>query len=829
MFFTHPTSSGLRWFTLLGLLVYAQSASAQLVARMSPTLTPDDFHTPTGYLEYLPEGHLTSGKKYPVIVFLHGLGEKGDGSDGQIWRVANVGPPRILRNWYSGGQKGPNPMTFTVNGKEETFILICPQLSSRYGGFDEMLHAFMPFIFEHYAKYIDRSRVYLTGLSMGGGGVWRTPTLHPEWFAAIAPICAANWPDQWGGPAQLAAHRIPVWAFHNQFDGTVGVNNTLEWIKQIENADPKPVPAPKVTIYPTGGHDAWSSAYRTDNGLHTPNLYQWFLGHTKTSPAPTRTVIWDGKRWEVYDLSTKNWIATTVQPTDDVVMAGQYPLSGTSFTCNNLNVERGGKLHIGSGVTITVNGQLRIDGGPWGFPQLDGEILVANGGSLVQTTNSTLGLMGGKFRVQRQRNPTRVTGAGVGYNFCSAPVNGLSGIHLPGAANLRFWYSETGQRWQPANSLLQPGLGYTAGMAGTDASYELAVSGWPTGNLTYGKVNNGNIGINVTKSPGLFSGYNLLGNPYPSAIDLNLFFADPDNSELDGTAWLWNDGDQGSGQGNYLVANRLTNINAIPAGQGFFALAKNNGYVMFKNAHRKAGNNQEFYRTEGEEVVLERLSLRVAQNEGNYDELHLGFSSSFTEREDRSYDAVKIDNPSGLNVSFQWQNKRWAGLALPSTMTDKAWSVPLTVQVRTEAEYTIKALENDQPLGRPMFLEDRATNEYYLMQAEREHKISIRPGVHTNRFFLRFGNEVVGDRNENVPVRAYSYGKDLYLLAAKGKSGNAKIVIYNSMGNLVQQFDNVWLDYAIRQVPTQIGASHIYIVEITLNGETFKQRVWLEK
>ena len=133
------------------------------------------------YLEYLPKNYSTSGEKSPVIIFLHGIGERGDGVSA-VEKVKKWGPPRHI-------EEGDD-MTFVVNGKEYSFIVISPQLSRSQSNWGPNI---VDGIVDHVMKTynIDPDRVYLTGLSLGGGGTWAYAVSDyntDNKFAAIAPI-----------------------------------------------------------------------------------------------------------------------------------------------------------------------------------------------------------------------------------------------------------------------------------------------------------------------------------------------------------------------------------------------------------------------------------------------------------------------------------------------------------------------------------------------------------------------------------------------------------------------------------------------------------------
>src|SRR6266404_2818515 len=137
------------------------------------------------YLLFLPEGYGKTRQRWPLMLFLHGAGESGT----NLANVKTHGPPKI------------------VDSKPDfPFILVSPQSPGR-GWNPDTLNALLGRIIRKYR--VDKDRVYLTGLSMGGYGTWALAAAHPEKFAAIVPICGGGNPVD---AKKLA--RVPVWVFH---------------------------------------------------------------------------------------------------------------------------------------------------------------------------------------------------------------------------------------------------------------------------------------------------------------------------------------------------------------------------------------------------------------------------------------------------------------------------------------------------------------------------------------------------------------------------------------------------------------------------------------
>ena len=228
-----------------------------------------------GFYEYKPIDYsVDPTKKYPLIIFLHGIGERGNGTTQLPFLLANAIPKYI---------NAGHPMTFTsLSGVQETFLVLSPQLSTAYGSWqniyvDEMLK---------YAKAnlrVDTNRIFLTGLSLGGGGTWKyatASTANASQFASIAVTCGTC---EWSNMCNLASVNLPVWAFHAVDDGTVGVNCTNNAINMMMTCNPTVVPIK--TIYPSGNHWIWDMSFDTAHAWQNPNVFEWFLGQGKNLAA----------------------------------------------------------------------------------------------------------------------------------------------------------------------------------------------------------------------------------------------------------------------------------------------------------------------------------------------------------------------------------------------------------------------------------------------------------------------------------------------------------------------------------------------------------------
>ncbi|PWT74221.1 MAG: hypothetical protein C5B59_11595 [Bacteroidetes bacterium] len=224
-----------------------------------------------GFYEYLPAGYNSGAAQYPLLIFIHGLSQLGDGSS-QLNRVLWAGPPLLISN-------GQFPTSFTVNNTQFSFIIISPQFI-QFPVPDDV-DSVVNYAVTHYR--VDMRRIYLTGMSMGGGATWEYAgdTIQPygRKLSAIVPVCGASYPTQGRGRV-IAKDNLPVWATHNDGDPTVPVTATIDYINYI-NQPPAPIPAARMTIFHSNLHDAWTQTYDPNYRENGMNVYEWMLQYQR--------------------------------------------------------------------------------------------------------------------------------------------------------------------------------------------------------------------------------------------------------------------------------------------------------------------------------------------------------------------------------------------------------------------------------------------------------------------------------------------------------------------------------------------------------------------
>ena len=213
----------------------AQTAERQVAKRLALT---NGEHIEMQYLLYLPPAYGSSDNEWPLLLFLHGAGERGD--DLELVKVH--GPPKMI-----------------AQGKDFPFVVISPQCPEGEIWSIETLHALINEVVETHR--IDKSRIYVTGLSMGGYGSWGLAYTYPDLFAAAVPICGGGEPEK----APLMKE-IPTWVFHGAKDTAVPLQRSQEMVDALKATGGDV----RFTVYPEAGHvGAWENAYGD------PELWEW--------------------------------------------------------------------------------------------------------------------------------------------------------------------------------------------------------------------------------------------------------------------------------------------------------------------------------------------------------------------------------------------------------------------------------------------------------------------------------------------------------------------------------------------------------------------------
>jgi predicted peptidase len=244
------------------LAIFAWAVRPEVSLPLEPLVFKDKDGRQLPYRLMKPDGY-DAGKKYPLVVFLHGAGERGTDNAKQMthgvpqfaskenraeypcFLIAPQCPANVKWvdvDWSAASHTIPKEMTEPARLTIELIEAIAKEFS------------------------IDKKRIYITGLSMGGFGTWDLVARYPDLFAAAVPVC--------GGADEATAEKIknlPIWAFHGGKDGVVKTVRSRNIIAALEKAGGKP----KYVEYPNIGHDAWNPAYKD------AEMFKWLFAQTK--------------------------------------------------------------------------------------------------------------------------------------------------------------------------------------------------------------------------------------------------------------------------------------------------------------------------------------------------------------------------------------------------------------------------------------------------------------------------------------------------------------------------------------------------------------------
>jgi len=227
----------------------------------APPLDPIDMMTAEKYENlpyriYVPED--TGEKQYPLVLCLHGSGNRGDDNLAQLGRSSAVHtllapdhlvkyPCIVLAPQCPEGQRWIRGIgQYDLPGNTEALMGLLEQIKANYP--------------------VDPARIYITGLSMGGFGTWGMLKTYPDYFAAAVPICG-GWNLEEDVENAPKLKDIPIWAFHGALDDDVPAERSRDMVQALEAVNGNV----KYTEYPDGGHAIWDRVY------NEPELLPWLF------------------------------------------------------------------------------------------------------------------------------------------------------------------------------------------------------------------------------------------------------------------------------------------------------------------------------------------------------------------------------------------------------------------------------------------------------------------------------------------------------------------------------------------------------------------------
>ena len=470
------------------------------------------------------------------------------------------------------------------------------------------------------------------------------------------------------------------------------------------------------------------------------------------------SIIWTGAVNADWNTAG-NWSGNKVPGELDNVMIPareDAPLvnqpSATPALCNNLNIQTGGNLTLGAGKALTVNGSL------------------TNGGTMtVESDASGTGSLIASGAIAGEISVKQYISNGVWHLF-SPPVAGIeAGLFMN---NFLQWYEEPENQW---TDIVDPETALNA------------AQGYSLWNLSkaqtftfHGVPHTGQFNLSAFSTPALTStagkgeGWNLIGNPYPSAIDWDKIY----KNNIDATVYVWD-----AAYGNYISWNGTTGSlsdGIIPAMNGFFVKASPGVNMSIQDSSRVHAATG-FYKNTKE--VKNLFAIKIEGN-GFTDKTYVQFQETATSGFDTQLDAWKLAGDDDAPQFYSSSEGNDLSInVLP--FSDEEVEIPLNLEVGKETSCKITVEENSFSEMVDLVLEDLFTGEKYDLNSQTEIIVNHTPGISSERFSLVI-NGVTGiepiHKNENN-INIYSYNKQIYIKTIHPE--NLEVRVTNLLGQQV--------------------------------------------
>ncbi|TDP58400.1 T9SS type A sorting domain-containing protein [Flavobacterium dankookense] len=546
----------------------------------------------------------------------------------------------------------------------------------------------------------------------------------------------------------------------------------------------------------------------------------------------TGTATVTGKAWNGISTSdwsnAANWLPVGIPSNTDCVSIGvsAFPpvVTGTTYNAfaGKLNVATGATLVVNSGNSLIVTDEIRVAAG--------GNITLQDDANLVQITNVAINNNVG--------NNNSVTYTRIGtlrnydYIYWSSPFESLYTYQFSPTSGINYIYkwdtnatnNNGGQgKWAPGNDFILPavkGKGYIvrgpSGHPSTPTNFTFSFSGKPNNGLVdipalKGTISTGLTGTNGFPITAEDDNWNLLGNPYPSAIDADTFISA--NGVLDGFVKIWSHGTQigpngasfyGSAQLSYAASDYITytpGVGSVPpgyngkiaSGQGFFVnlleSEASGEIIYFDNTMRYSTvtspyDNSQFYRQAEEQNIQQkdRLWLNIVDQNNSKLTTLIGYVDGATIGKDRMYDAFG-DKVAAYNFYSKIGNDAYIIQGRPSfDVNDRVnigYNVPQsgTYKIGIDIAEGIFANANQE-----IYLEDTTNGIIHDLRAT-PYSFTSATGSFENRFVLRYTNANLGT-NDNTVNNTFTYIKNNYI-NIQSTENIAQVDLYDVSGKLL--------------------------------------------
>ncbi|MDG1728332.1 MAG: PKD domain-containing protein [Algibacter sp.] len=503
----------------------------------------------------------------------------------------------------------------------------------------------------------------------------------------------------------------------------------------------------------------------------------------------------------------------------------------TSFRCKALTVNAGNTLTIANDTFVQVN--YNTSGA--------GNLTVETKGAFVQSDNDGVFNITGTSKVNKS---TPYKYAWYYYTYWSSPVKNMDiEVAFPNSRR-KFYWDDTSSKWQSAtNQTMQTGVGYT-------------ITGSAVGVQTVsfeGEFNTGTITTpTISYNPANDENWSLIGNPYPSAIDLDKFLG-TNAAVLEGAAYFWSQetapvGGQFSGT-DYIPFNATGSVSTspdrefdgyAPSAQSFFIASKASGNARFTNAMRMADidSNSQFFKSagvppKGFDVVYNKLWLNLSADNGIFSQILVAYLKGATNLDDGLvFDATKFGEGSGtfLYSTIENSNHKFVIQAkdVNSINENEKIAIGLKASIATTYSISIAKLQGDFLSRNTVYLKDNLLDVMHNLSAS-DYTFTSQIGEFNTRFEIVFNGQALSNENFTMSsdtIKIIELNNDDILFSTSNSILMKKISIYNLMGQHV--FD-IKANSASKKYNFRNQSSSVYFAKIALDDGTIITKKFIKK
>lgn len=504
------------------------------------------------------------------------------------------------------------------------------------------------------------------------------------------------------------------------------------------------------------------------------------------------STTWDGVSW---DNGVPNG-------TMNVIIAGAYTASSDIEACS-VTVENDVDFTVPSGLTLTVNGAVITT---------DGTLILEDDASLLQTDDSVENV-GTNFTVNREAEPMYR----LDFTYWSSPVENQSLFNLSPStlANKYFGWDAFNESWivyNSGNKIMMPGEGY---VVRAPQSFSINPAFLAVYNGVFeGKPNNGIYTVPVIGTPSVAqnNAFNLLGNPYPSALYADAFL-DANSDVLEGTLYFWTHNTPFNGSftytsTDYATYNLLggtstaeaapsdsdpsnnTPLGLIASGQGFFAGVSVDGNVIMDNSMRDGGANNQFFKSAANSTnEKHRLWLNITNTNGGFKQLLVGYATNATSEYDKGWDGELFSSNSLTFYSFVG-DKKLSIQSLPLPFVDSN-VVPLGYKTNFAGVHKI-SIDNLDGLfeNQNVYIQDNLLDIVHNIKLT-DYEFSTTAGTFDNRFEIAYLDSTLGTGDFTLKNKLYVYKENESIVIKSPSVEMKSIKIIDMQGRVLHAISNV--------------------------------------